>query len=149
MIETLRSDPLFVLRLTVGYDRPSLLGEQTVFPVTGGTFAGERLRGIVEGGADWVRWRGDGAMLIDVRLTLRTDDGAAIGMTYEGLAHADATTMERFRARELLTFEDVSVRTAVRFATADPDLLWLNSVLAVGQGMRTEEGPIYHVFAIR
>ena len=149
MIDMLRTEPLFVLRLNVGYDRASLLGEQAVFPVLGGTFAGERLNGVVEGGADWVRWRGDGAMLIDVRLTLRTDAGAAIGMTYEGLAHAPPETMARFRSRDLLSFADVYVRTAIRFATAAPDLDWLNATLAIGQGMRTEEGPIYHVFAIR
>lgn len=149
MIETLRSEPLFVLRLDVGYDAATRLGERAVFPVRGGRFDGDRLRGTVDGGADWVRWRDDGAMLIDVRLTLTTDAGAAIGMMYEGLAHAAPQAMARFRARELLAFEDVYVRTAIRFATADPALAWLNSVLAVGQGMRTQEGPVYHVFAIR
>lgn len=149
MIDILTSAPLFVMRLDVAYDRAAHLGERSVFPVTGGSFTGARLRGVVEGGADWVRWRGDGAMLIDVRLTLRTDAGAAIGMTYEGLAHGPPDAMARFRARELLAFEDIYTRTAVRFETRDVDLAWLNSVIAIGQGMRTAEGPVYHVFEIR
>lgn len=149
MIDTLTTAPLFVMRLDVGYDRAAHLGERSVFPVLGGSFAGERLRGHVEGGADWVRWRGDGAMLIDVHLTLKTDGGAAIGMTYQGLANGAPDAMARFRARELLAFDEIYTRTAIRFETRDERLAWLNSIIAVGQGMRTAEGPVYHVFEIR
>lgn len=154
MIETLRWEPLFVMRLDVGYARAQHVGAtpsggRSIFPVDGGSFVGARLRGRVEpGGADWVQWRSDGAMLIDVRVVLRTHDDAAIAMTYTGIAHAEAATMQRFRSRELLRFEEVYVRTAPRFETADPRYGWLNSILAVGNGMRTESGPLYHVFAI-
>ena len=54
----------------------ALAGLRRIAPVTGGTFAGERLSGTVIGGADWVINRPDGVMVIDVRLTLKTDDGA-------------------------------------------------------------------------
>lgn len=154
MIDKLEATPLFVMKLNVGYDRAAHIstgapGGRSVFPVDGGSFEGARLRGTVEGsGADWVQWRPDGAMIIDVRLTLRTDDGAAIGMTYVGLAHADAATMARFRNRELLSADEVYVRTTPRFETADPRYAWLNTLIAVAKGMRTDQGPIYHVFAI-
>ncbi|MES2336900.1 MAG: DUF3237 domain-containing protein [Pseudomonadota bacterium] len=155
MIETLRHAPLFVLKLNVGYDRAVHVGDpraggRSVFPVDGGSFEGARMRGLVDpGGADWVTWRGDGAMLIDVRLTLTTHDGAAIGMTYQGLAHGEPAAMARFRSRELLAFQDIHVRTAIRFETGDPRYADLNTLIAIGQGMRTAEGPVYHVFAIR
>lgn len=153
MIDVLTSTPLFVLKLNVGYAGAVHLGDtpgggRSVFPVEGGTFAGERLRGTVGAGADWVTWRSDGAMIIDVRLTLTTDDGAAIGMTYLGLAHADAATMTRFRSRELLGADEVYVRTTPRFETSAPGYVWLNSIVAVAKGMRTAEGPVYHVYAI-
>jgi len=148
MIDVLRASPLFELRLDVAYDAAAHVGERSVFPVRGGSFAGERLNGRVVEGADWVRWRGDGAMLIDVRLTLVTDGGAAIGMAYEGLARAQPHAMERFRRRELLPFDAIYIRTAIRFETVASDLLWLNDIIAVGQGMRTEKGPLYHVFTI-
>ena len=154
MIEVLESMPLFVLKLDVGYARAVHLGEgptggRSVFPVEGGSFAGERLRGTVIAGADWVTWRSDGAMIIDVRLTLRTDDDASIGMSYLGLAYADAATMARFRSRELLSADEVHVRTTPRFETGDSRYTWLNTLVAVAKGMRTAEGPLYHVFAIR
>lgn len=153
MIDALTSTPLFVLKLNVGYARAVHLGDtpgggRSIFPVDGGSFEGARLRGTVGPGADWVTWRSDGAMIIDVRLSLKTADGAAIGMSYVGLAHADAETMARFRSRALLGAEEVYVRTTPRFETSDPRYAWLNSLVAVAKGMRTEEGPLYHVFAI-
>lgn len=154
MIETLRWEPLFVMKLNVGYARTQQVGAapsggRSIFPVDGGTFDGARLHGRIEpGGVDWVQWRSDGAMLIDVRVVLRTHDDALIAMTYTGIAHAEAATMERFRKRELLPFEAVYVRTTPRFETADPRYSWLNSIVAVGNGMRTESGPLYHIFAI-
>ncbi|MCK9519166.1 MAG: DUF3237 domain-containing protein, partial [Dehalococcoidia bacterium] len=54
--------------------------------VTGGTFEGAKLRGIVEdGGGDWVTVRPDGSIKLDVRVTLKTDDGAYILATYSGV----------------------------------------------------------------
>ena len=54
-------------------------GRRTIAPVSGGIFEGDRLSGeVLPGGADWVRFRSDGTMMIDVRLTLQTVDGASI-----------------------------------------------------------------------
>jgi hypothetical protein len=51
-------------------------------PVGGGTFEGPRLRGtIVPGSADWQLLRSDGVLEMDLRFTLRTDDGALISMS--------------------------------------------------------------------
>lgn len=154
MIDVLETAPLFVMKLDVGYPRAVHLGVpfergRSVFPVEGGTISGDRLNAVVIGGADWVTWRGDGAMIIDVRITARTDDGASIGLVYEGLAHADEDTMRRFREREMLGADEVYTRTAIRFETSHPDYTWLNSIIAVGKGMRTAEGPVYHVFEIK
>ena len=155
MIEQLNWEPLFVLQLIVGYDHAQRLGVtplgyRGVFPVDGGTFEGERLRGIVNpGGADWITMRSDGTMMIDVRLTLTTHDGALIGMTYTGLARArDAANAERFRNREVLSFEETYLHTTPRFETGDARYLWMNDVIAVTNGVRTAAGGTYHVFAI-
>ncbi|MBS1677564.1 MAG: DUF3237 domain-containing protein [Actinobacteria bacterium] len=148
-------EPLFVLDLAVDYERAlhvgaTAAGRRSLFPVTGGTFVGPRLRGVVEpGGMDWVRWREDGVMLIDVRLVLRTDDGALIAMTYEGMTHAEAEVLERFRRREHYEFGEAYSRVTPRFETGDARYAWLNRLLAVANGMRTTgDGPVYHVFAI-
>jgi hypothetical protein len=154
-IEILAWEPLFVLDLTVDYERALHLrasgeGRRSLFPVTGGTFSGERLRGTVEpGGMDWVRWRGDGVMLINVRTVLRTDDDALVAMTYEGMTHAEPEVLERFRRREAYEFGEAYSRVTLRFETGDDRYTWLNRVVGVANGMRTTgDGPIYHVFAI-
>ncbi|MDJ0979701.1 MAG: DUF3237 domain-containing protein [Erythrobacter sp.] len=154
MIDVLETAPLFVMKLDVGYARAVHLGSpfergRSVFPVEGGSISGDRINGAVIGGADWVTWRDDGAMIIDVRITAETDDGASIGLVYKGLAHADKETMQRFRGRELLGADEVYTRTAIRFETSHPGYTWLNSIIAIGKGMRTAEGPVYHVFEIK
>ena len=155
MIDQLKSEPLFVMRLNVAYNQTQPIGavaggERAIFPVVGGTFEGPRLRGrVLPHGADWVIWRSDGAMVIDVRTALETDDGALISMQYVGLACGTTPeSSERFRRREVLPYEDIYVRTTPRFETADPRYEWLNRVIAVANGARTPDGPMYHVFEI-
>ena len=72
--------PASVIGQTPGHDRR--VGE-----ITGGTFEGERLRGkILSGGSDWQSLRADGTLTLNVRFVMQTDDGALIGMTYQGIA---------------------------------------------------------------
>ncbi|KQS03606.1 hypothetical protein ASG11_04525 [Sphingomonas sp. Leaf357] len=155
MIEQLNWAPLFVMTLQVGYDRAQRFGTTPIgyracFPVDGGRVEGDRLRGAVNGGgADWITIRSDGVMMIDVRLTLTTHDGALIGMTYTGLARAkDAAHAERFRNREVLSFEETFLHTTPRFETGDARYSWLNDVITVTNGMRSATGGVYHVFEI-
>jgi hypothetical protein len=155
MIDELTFEPLFVMDLVVGYHASQLIGDTAVgfrgvYPVDGGTFAGKKLRGFVNpGGADWVTQRSDGLMLIDVRLTLQTDDGATIAMTYTGIARAASEAlMERFRRRELLSYDEFYLRTTPRFETGDERYRWLNGIVAVATGQRTAVGGTYHIFAI-
>jgi hypothetical protein len=155
VIDELRSEKLFVMKLQVGRDRaqpvgPTPAGWRGVFPVDGGSFEGARLRGTVNpGGADWITMRPDAMMLIDVRLTLTTDDGATIGMIYSGLARPhDPADNARFLEREVLAYEQMYLHTTPRFETGDPRYAWLNGIIAVTNGRRTAEGGEYHVFAI-
>jgi hypothetical protein len=93
-------------------------GDRIIVNVVGGTFDGPRLRGQIEPPAgDWVTRRPDGTSKLDVRLTLRTDDGAAILMTYNGISHR--------------TESGSSIRTAPLFETGDPRYSWLNTLQAV------------------
>ena len=153
-VETLAWEPLFVMKLNVAYAQAQQIGGQDrlgIFPVRGGTFEGPRMRGrVLPGGADWVTWRADGTMIIDVRTSLETHDGAKIAMHYTGLAAPTSPeAAERFRRREPGAYEDLYLHTTPRFITEHPDYEWLNRVIAVTNGMRTPEGPMYHVFAIK
>jgi hypothetical protein len=155
MIEELKWEPLFVMRLVVAYDReqrigPVPIGMRGIFPVDSGTFEGPRMRGtVLPDGADWVTWRSDGAMIIDVRTALLTDDGATIAMSYTGLAAGRTEeAMARFARREPVAYEEIYVRITPRFETSDPRYDWLNRVIAVANGARTEAGPMYQVFEV-
>ncbi|TMB18586.1 MAG: DUF3237 domain-containing protein [Deltaproteobacteria bacterium] len=61
-------------------------GTRVTFPIVGGSFEGDRLRGtVLPGGDDWTIKRPDGIIDLDLRVTLETDDGALIHMTFEGM----------------------------------------------------------------
>ena len=80
------SRPLMVLRLATSATEQigsTPQGTLTIFPVTGGSFEGERLRGkVLAGGGDWVPADGNGTFTLDLRVTLETDDDALIHMTF-------------------------------------------------------------------
>ena len=96
----------------------------SIFPIIGGSFEGERLRGIVLGGADWVTAAADGALELDLRLTLQTEDGALIHMTFTGV---------RDDAHHYF-------RTLPRFETAAPKYAFLNRLLASVLGRSPSTG---------
>jgi len=124
--------PLMRLSLTLASTEEIGLtphGQLTIFPVTGGSFEGERLRGTVLGGADWVTAAVDETFELDLRLTLETDDGALIHMTFTGVRD-DANRY---------------FRTLPRFETAAPKYAFLNRLLAVGIGDGRREGPVHTI----
>jgi len=125
------------------------LGERRNVTVTGGTFAGPRLRGLVlPGGSDWIVVRGDGVWQLDVRLPLQTDDGALINMSYKGLRHGPAAVLERLNRGEAVDPSEYYFRTAPFFETASAKYAWLNGIVAVATGQRTASGPTYEVYEV-
>ena len=74
-------------------------GTRILFPITGGSFEGDRLRGkVLPGGADWAIQRADGVVELDLRSTLQTDDGALISMILAGMRD-DRRPETRYRLR--------------------------------------------------
>jgi hypothetical protein len=143
---------LFTITLQVAAALPigaGPAGDRRVVPVTGGRFEGERLRGtVLPGGSDWILARPDGAMALDVRLVLQTDDGALIGMTYRGVRHGPAEIMAKVNRGEPVDPSSYYFRTVTLFETSAPRYAFLNRLVAVGTGRRTSEGPIYEVFEV-
>ena len=88
-LKTLRTRPLFVMRLDVR--KLQIVGTtpggyRRVGVVPGGSFEGKRLSGeVLDGGSDWQTVRTDGATTLSVRLVLKTKDEALIGMTYRAI----------------------------------------------------------------
>lgn len=65
-------------------------GKRRFIPITGGSFAGDGLKGeVMAGGADWQLDRPDGVRELDALYSLRTDDGAVIIVHNKGLSVPD------------------------------------------------------------
>ena len=125
-------------------------GNRRVFPVAGGDFAGERLRGSVlpVAGSDLLLGRSDGSFQQDVRMLLRTEDAALILMTYRGVRHASPEVNSRIARGEQVDASEYYLRTAPFFETSSPKYSWLNKIVAVGVGERQSQGVTYHVFEV-
>ena len=152
-MEALRSRHLFDLSIELHPIQvlgKTPAGERRIIPVSGGTFAGERLRGEIlpHAGSDLLLTRGDGSYQQDVRLGLKTEDGALILMTYRGVRHSSPEVAARIAAGEAVAASEYYLRTAPFFETAAPSYYWLNNIVSIGMGERTANGARYQVFEI-
>lgn len=125
-------------------------GKRRVFTVSGGQFSGDRLRGevLAQASSDLLLVRADGSSQQDVRLILRTEDGALILMTYRGVRHASPDVNARIARGENVPASDYYLRTAPFFETSSPGYAWLNKIVSVAVGERQPDGVRYQVFEI-
>ena len=125
-------------------------GHRRIATVSGGTFKGERLNGTVQAppGGDWILVRTDGTMVLDVRLTLETDDKQLVFMSYHGLRHGPKDVIARLNAGEAVDPSTYYFRSTPVFETASQKYDWLNRIIAVATGRREATGPIYEVFEV-
>ena len=144
----------YLMECTVILQRPPQdltigpFGSRLIFPVTGGSFEGPRLKGtILPGGGDWLLMGDDGIGRLDVRATLETDDGALIYLQYFGIGRSDP-------ARSAATpgapeeYGDRYYMITPRFETGDERYAWLNGFVCVAEGKRKPEGVDYRVYAV-
>jgi hypothetical protein len=126
------------------------LGTRRTAPLSGGSFEGPRLRGIVlpGGSADWLLLRADGVLELDLRATLRTDDGALISMRSFGLRHGPPDVIAAIARGEAVDPAIYYFRTTPRFETAHPAYTFLNRLVAVASGERRADGPIYTIHEV-
>src|SRR3954465_14567328 len=96
-------------------------GSRVTAPIAGGHFEGPRLRGkVLPGGGDWTLLRGDGVLELDLRVTLKTDDGALIHMTSLGLRPGPAEVIAALTRGEAVDPSTYYFRTLPRFETGQP-----------------------------
>jgi len=126
------------------------MGTRRIATVSGGTFRGERLSGTIQPvpGGDWILVRPDGATILDVRVTLETDDRQLIYMTYRGVRHGPAAVMARLAKGEAVDPASYYFRTTPVFETASPKYDWLNRIVSVATGRREARGPVYEVYEV-
>jgi hypothetical protein len=126
------------------------LGGRTIFIIKGGTFAGPKLTGDVHpGGGDWYLGNANGAGELDVRLTLETNDGALILMTYRGILDVTPGVVAEVFAGKDVSPSRYYFRTTPRFETGDERYAWLNKLICVATGWFAPNLVGYRIFAIR
>ena len=125
-------------------------GRRRVIAITGGSFAGDELRGrVLAGGADWQVIRADGVAELDARYTLETDDGALIYVSNFGYRHGPAEVMRRLATGEPVDPSLYYMRTTPRFETGAGRYQWLNGLICVASGARRAASVELEVFAVR
>ena len=124
----------FLMELLLDVDPQLDAGHTSIAPVTGGSFSGARLQGTIhDGGADWIT-QVSGHSSLDVRITLETNDGAIIYMTYKGVvSQSDA---------------GLYWRVTPVFNTASEKYGWLNHKVFIGKSKQVEGKVAYDIFEI-
>jgi hypothetical protein len=104
--------------------------------------------GVLPEGGDWLLIRPDGAGELDVRATMRTDDGHIIYMYYRGILHGPPEVAARILRGESPDPSEYYFRTAPFFETGSEKYGWLNRTVAVGIGKIGPNWVGYRVHAI-
>lgn len=126
------------------------LGPRHIFYVSGGSFSGPRVKGqVLPGGGDWVLVRKDGVSQLDVRITLRSDDGCMIFVNYRGLVDIPSDIRARIAKGEDVPADRYYFRITPVFETGCQKLAWINRLIAVGVGKKSSTGVTYDIFAVR
>jgi hypothetical protein len=134
-------EPLQLIRTPVG--------AQMVYIAKGGRVEGARLSGeILPGGGDWLLVGDDRIGRIDVRATVRTDDGALIHYTARGIVQIPDDGLQRLASRERLPVEETYVRTTPKFETADERYSWLNRLVVVAHNQLSADHIDYRMYAV-
>ena len=124
-------------------------GQRLVIPFKGGRFQGPKLRGeVLVTGGDWLLIRPDGVNELDVRRTLRTDDGHLIYAAYRGILTGSPEALARMNSGEAVPAADLYFRTTPVFETGSAKYAWLNGIVCVGIGAITTSGAELEVFQI-
>ena len=96
-------------------------GKRRVIPISGGSFEGRDMRGIVmPGGVDWQLLRADGVSELDARYWLQTDDAAVIRVHNRVLMAPPAPGAQP------------AVRSSVQFEAPLGNYDWLNKSVFIG-----------------
>jgi hypothetical protein len=101
-------------------------GARSVSAISAVTIVGERLKATLAGpaAADWMA-RAGAIGIIDVRMTVRTDDGALIYITYGGRLDLSNPA------------QGITAYVAPLFETGDERYAWLNKIQGVGKAKLT------------
>lgn len=151
VLAQVRTQPLFQLRekvppLYIVGATPNAF--RRIGVIVGGSFEGERMSGEVISGNDWQDVRRDDCTKLDVRLLLKTTDGALIVITYRFLRAGHASTLAKLDRGEPVDPASYYFRFIALFEIGSQKYDWINRIIAVGVGDRLADGPLHNVFEV-
>jgi hypothetical protein len=100
----------------------------------GGWVKGPRINGtLLAPAGDWSHTLPSGVSRLDVRATIKTDDGALIYISYNGIFKDSEETEARAAKGQVLTSKDMYFVIAPTLQTAAKKYEWLNAVQCIGK----------------
>jgi Protein of unknown function (DUF3237) len=125
-------------------------GIRRFIPITGGTFSGPHLKGVVLGaGGDSQLIRSDGIIEVEARYMLKTDDNVLIAVVNRGLRRAPPAVMARLMKGEHVAREEYYFRTVAQFeAPLNSRYADLNGSIFVGTAEREPSAAIVHYYRV-
>ena len=124
-------------------------GKRRIIPITGGTFQGTHIKGVVlPGGADWQTVRADGTADLEARYTLKTDDGVLIYIQNKGVRHAKPEVLARMAKGEKVDPKEYYMRTAASFEVAEGKYGWLNKAVVISTGARMADHVLLRFYRV-
>jgi len=136
--------------LDAGQEIDSSLYVNNVRP--GGWVKGPSINGtLLAPAGDWSRVLPSGASRLDVRATIKTDDGALIYIAYNGIYKDSEETEARAAKGEVLTSKDMYVVIAPTMQTSAKKYEWLNDVQCIGKmvSYKNDSYVKYDIFIVR
>jgi hypothetical protein len=118
----------------------------------GGWAKGPRINGtLLAPSGDWFRVLPSGASRLDVRATIKTDDGALIYISYNGIFKDSEETEARASKGEVLTSKDMYFVIAPTMQTSAKKYDWLNGVQCIGKmvSYKSDSYVKYDIFVVR
>ena len=106
-------------------------GSRVVIDVPSVSLVGDKINASLatHDAADWLTLSEDGQLgALDVRMTLKTDDGAFVYVEYQGRANMQSGV----------------IATAPTFQTSHEKYLWLNRIQAVAAGQLDSDGKLVY-----
>ena len=145
---SIETDYLMTFELML--DPPQEVGSRRIVNVPSGSAHGPKINGnFITPTADWVSPQPDGSIRLDVRGTIRTDDGETIFVEYNGVIVRSKEVVDRFNNGEVITSKDEYFVTAPRFTTASKKYGWLNQLQAVGKMVTRQKNGYSNMTCLR
>jgi muconolactone delta-isomerase len=146
----------FVYRLEASLGDPFDIGETSqggdrrIVPQIEGTFAGPSVSGSLLPGAsaDWQTLLSDGSALVDLRYTLKTDEGVLLSIYSRGTRHGAADVLARLGRSEEVDPSEYTFRMLTRIETGVSDFDWMNKGVFISVGGRQSASVIYETYLV-